>query len=87
MIRKAILGLSLAVFLHAGFVHAATGPVWEYKILKQSPDYSEGALRELNELGSEGWEVVAVVPAAFVNGNEKNSIVGTVTVYLKRVKR
>lgn len=49
---------------------------WEYRIVDRSPGEEPGAVEpELNALGEDGWELVAVVPGA------------TMRFYFKRPRR
>jgi hypothetical protein len=84
--KPLIIGLLSMIFVHVGAFGATEKTEWEYKIINQG-QYGDSATKELNLLGAEGWEVVAVVPASFANGSEKNSIVDSVRVFLKRQKR
>jgi len=38
---------------------------WEYQILTLSIEKDKSHLRPLNQLGSEGWELVSVLPNSF----------------------
>jgi len=75
------------VFLFICSIGAIAQTVWEYKIITQQPQLGESATKALNDLGKEGWEVVAVVPQRLENREEKNSQVSSVFIYLKRPKQ
>lgn len=53
---------------------------WEYKIFKLGPSSANSAEEVLNELGGEGWELIAFQP----NGDHAYSCEGTYI--LKRAK-
>ena len=64
---------------------------WEYKSIKLTRDIGTlGGVKEwspafnLNDLGKEGWELVAVVPAASETGETRAGVTTAVTYFFKR---
>ena len=53
---------------------------WEYKVIKLSSSSANSAEEVLNELGSEGWELVTFQP------HGDHAYAGEGTYFLKRVK-
>jgi uncharacterized protein DUF4177 len=76
----------VAVLFLVGWTGRADQPSktdWEYKaiVIWHNPDVMQPSMKELNDLGDDGWELVTTIPSEVTHGNSHQS---RLTCYFKR---